>query len=483
MEFITRTLRQHQGKLSSGKLKQYILSAKEKCILLLTRIKYLGYTEVMDEYEQRKLYIFNQLNFFQLLTGTVIPLIGLYNVNQLPAGSHIIACLPALVSLLVLYLNKKLQHEFAVTTYFILYPFVTCVVYMSGMNLGIGLFFILYGILSVFFLKDIGYMIFSLFFSLISYFLLTVVIKHYAYELQNLSQGLYLFNQGLAILFIFYGLFLIKKENTDYQFHILSKNTVLLEKNTQIQLQSDQIKEDTTLLKKQASELGELNTLKNKMFSIISHDLKAPMYALRNLFRNVQEKKMSATELKKSVPDILNDLNYTVGLMDNLLQWAKGQMQADHVNPEEVDIEKSIDEVLQLLTLQAKSKQIHITNNTQPGVVGFIDRNINILVLRNLISNAIKFTPEKGNILIGVHEHFSFIEIYVKDSGTGISEEAMHKINSNNFYSTKGTASESGTGLGLMLCKEFLAKNGSQLFIESEPGAGSTFGYSIPKSA
>ncbi len=483
MEFIPGPIGHHQQKLYFPKVKSLVISAKEKSLYLINKIRSLGSTEAMEEYEQRKLSIFNQLNFLQLITSLFIPFIALFNINKLPDGALGILCLPALVSLLVLYLTKKQKHEFAFATYFLLYPFVTCVVYMNGMNLGIGLFFVLYGILSVFFLKDIGYMIFSLLFSLVSYFLLAVVIKHYSYELQQTNNGLYLFNQGLAIAFIFYGLFLIKKENSGYQVNILSKNAVLLEKNEQIQLQSDRINKGTSLLKKQASELGELNSLKNKMFSIISHDLKAPMYALRNLFRNVQEKKMSATELKNSVPDILNDLNYTVGLMDNLLQWAKGQMQADHVNPEEVDIEKSIDEVLQLLNLQAKTKKIHITNNTQPGIVGFIDRNINILVLRNLISNAIKFTPEKGKIIIGVHEHFAFIEVYVKDSGTGISEEAMHKINSNNFYSTKGTASESGTGLGLMLCKEFLAKNGSKLFIESEPGAGSTFGYSIPKSA
>ena len=113
----------------------------------------------------------------------------------------------------------------------------------------------------------------------------------------------------------------------------------------------------------------------------------------------------------------------------------------------------------------------------------FINNDIISLVLRNLLSNAIKFTPEKGNISIGVYEHHSFIEIYVKDSGAGISSEALLKINSNDFYTTRGTASESGTGLGLMLCKEFLARNGSQLHIESEPGAGSTFSFSIPKCA
>lgn len=485
MEITAQSISQRlsPGRLSTAKLKRILRIVRQKSIFILNKIKSLGFSETMEEYDQRKLSIFNQLNFFQLLTGILIPAIGLINTKNIPAGLWIAACLPAMVSILVLYLNKKQKYEAAIFTYFLLYPFVTCIVYMYGMNLGIGLYFILYGILSVFFLRDIGYIIFSLCFSMVSYFLLAVVIKHYVYELQNLNYGLFLFNQGLAIVFIFYGLFLIKKENTVYYSRILRKNTALQEKNIQIQEQANKIKENSRLLKNQAAELSELNTLKSKLFSVISHDLKAPMYALRNLFRNVQEKNMSVSELKESIPDVLNDLNYTVGLMDNLLQWAKAQMQADAVNRQNVDIQKSIHEVMQLQQLQAKAKQIHITNNTKPGVLGYVDKDMLSLVLRNLISNSIKFTPEKGNISIGVDEHHSFIEVHVKDSGTGISPDALLKINSNDFYTTNGTASESGTGLGLMLCKEFLARNGSQLHIESEPGAGSIFSFSLPKSA
>jgi two-component system, sensor histidine kinase and response regulator len=464
-------------------VKRSVLLLKDKVLYLLQYIKTLGIHESMDEYEQRKLRIFNQLNFLQLIAGILFPLFGLLSSTVLPTGLYVVACLPALVSLLVLWLVKKQKSEAAIASYFILYPFFTCIVYMYGLNPGIGLFYILYGVLSVFFLKDIGYMLFSLCFSLVSYFLLTVVIKDYVYELQSINYGLYLFNQAIALLFIFYGLFLIKKENNDYQLNILSKNSILSEQNIQIQEQSDKLHLNSELLRQQASELSELNALKNKMFGIISHDLKAPLYALRNHFRFAVEKKMTTAELRRSIPDVMNDLNYTVGLMDNLLHWAKAQMEADQVHPEEVNIEESIQEVMLLLGLQAKTKRIHITNSTRPGVFGLIDRNMNTLVLRNLISNAIKFTPEDGHITIGAHEHHSFLEVYVKDSGRGISTEALRKINTDDFYSTKGTASESGTGLGLMLCKEFLARNGSQLHIESEPGAGSVFSYSIPRSA
>jgi len=112
-------------------------------------------------------------------------------------------------------------------------------------------------------------------------------------------------------------------------------------------------------------------------------------------------------------------------------------MQTNSVYPQKVDMKKSIHEVLQLLHLPAKAKQIKIIDDTPACIYSHVDRDMISLVLRNLISNAIKFTPEKGSIAIGVHEHPSFIEVYVKDSGAGISKEALQKINGKEFYTTR----------------------------------------------
>ncbi len=484
MEITAQPFHQAGVKSPSLKLKRSYFFLKERILFYLNQVKLFGFSPEMEEYEQRKLSIFNQLNFFQLLAGILIPVSGSLNTNRMmPPSAWIVMGLPALISIIVLYLNYRKKHEFATIIYFILYPFVTCFIYIYGMNPGTTLFFILYGVLSVFFLKDTGYMIFSLCFSMVSYFLLAVVIKQYPFELYSMNYAVYFFNQIVAIVFIFYCLFLIKKENTGYQFHILAKNSILHDKNTQIQQQSDKIKRHTIRLQQQAGELKELNSVKNKMFSVISHDLRAPIYGLRNLFRNVKDKQMTVTELKKLVPEIQNDLNYVVGLMDNLLQWAKTQIQTNSVYPQKVDLKKMTFEVLQLLQLQAKSKRINIIDDTPPSIYCQVDRDMISLVLRNLISNAIKFTPNKGNIVIGVSEHHSFIEVYVKDSGVGINKEILLKINNKDLYTSKGTASESGTGLGLMLCKEFLERNGSQLHIESKPGVGSTFSFSLQKSA
>ena len=471
------------GKITFPQVKKLKASLKKNYLVLLNYVKSLGFSDTLDQYELLKLGIFNQLNFFQLLAGIFILFTCLFHHHQFPGWACIVAGMPALINILVLYLNKRYMHQAALIAYFIFQPLSTSFIFMNSMNLGLDLYFILYGILAVFFLKDIGFMIFSICFSMINFFILSVVLKQFIYQLENINNFLYLVNEGVTIVFIFYGLYLIKKENTIYQLSILDKNNTLQYKNVQIQLQSDKIKENASLLEKQTRELTELNALKNKLFSIISHDLKAPMYAMKNFFSEVQQNNMPARELKKLIPGVVNDLTYTTGLMDNLLQWSKAQMQSDAVYPQKVDIGKSIAETILLLRRQSEAKQISIETNSHKGIYGFMDKDMLNLVLRNLISNAIKFTPEKGNIKICVHENDTLVEVYVQDDGNGISPEALLKINSNNFYSTKGTASESGTGLGLKLCKEFIAKNGGQLYIESKPGEGSTFSFSLPKLA
>jgi len=203
---------------------------------------------------------------------------------------------------------------------------------------------------------------------------------------------------------------------------------------------------------------------------------------LRNLFRHVQQYNLPAKEIKNIIPDVVNDLNYTTGLMENLLQWAKSQMQSDSIRPQNIDISLLIEETFQLLHLQAEAKKIRTSFKSEKNVCISADRDMISLVLRNLVSNAIKFTPESGSVIIGVQTLDNYVEIYVKDTGLGMNDETLEKLNQNNYYSTKGTASESGTGLGLMLCKEFLIKNGGQLFIESKPGKGSTFSFTLPEA-
>jgi signal transduction histidine kinase len=482
MEISYQRILRLPGKINVPRIKQLPISLKKYGVDLYKYVKSLGFTNTLDDYELLKLGIFNQLNFFQVLVGIFTVFACIFHHPKFPWWASIVAIMPALMSVLVLYLNKKYKHQSALIAYFILHPLATSFVFMNGMHLGLDLYFVLYGILAVFFLKDIAFMIFTICFSMLNFFLLSVVFKQFLYQLENIDNFLYLVNEGISILFIFFGLYLIKNENTIYQVKILDKNNALHHKNIQIQQQANKIKENAVLLEKQTKELTDLNTLKNKMFGVISHDLKAPMHAIRNLFNDVDQKKISPKVLQQLIPEVVNDLNYTVDLMDNLLKWVKTQMQSQVVYLQKIDIGKLVDEATQLVRLQAERKQIRINVNTDEDLYGIMDKEMIHLVLRNLLSNAIKFTPEKGIITVGVNANKSLLEVYVKDSGMGMSHEELNKVRNNNFYTTKGTANESGTGLGLMLCKEYLYRNESELFIESKPGKGSTFSFTLQRS-
>ncbi len=439
----------------------------------LEEIKSLGLTKTMDELEKGKLSVFNQLNFFQFITGLLVPLVCLLQTHPFSLGSFIVACLPALVNLAALYLNFSILSEAGMFAYFIFYPLIASVVYLNGMNLGVELFFILNGILAVFFLPQISQMLFSVGLSMISYFMLVVINSHYSFQLQTQNFYLYLFNQVIAIVFIFYGLFLIKKENTVYQIGILASNRALQENNTKIERQKREIEE-------KAAELEELNLLKNKLLSVISHDMKTPMYALRNLFGSMQQPDFTGDEIKAMIPDVVTELNYTTGLIENLLQWVKSQMNSGGINTGLLDMNALADEVINGQHLQAQSKHLQIEKEISGSAYVMGDRDMLTLVLRNLLSNAIKFTPDNGRIRIYAIAEGTDCRIGVSDNGIGMDATTIERVNEQNYFSTNGTAQENGTGLGLMLCKDFLRKNGGTLNIASEPGKGSTFSFSLP---
>jgi two-component system, sensor histidine kinase and response regulator len=445
---------------------QKFKAAGSASLQYLERIKGIGFTVDIDDYEKRKLGIFNQLNFFQLLAGIIIPVAGLIRNRQFPAMAWAVACMPAFVSILVLVLNARREYYQAQLAYFALYPFATSIVYFWGFNLGVELSFILFGILSVFFIQDIRKMLLALCWSMVSYFVLAVLCKNYTYQLATANLFFYLFNQVLALAFIFYGLFLIKKENAGYQYSILR--------------QKEEIAANGRLLEQQTEELMQLNAFKTRLFSIIAHDLKSPIYALRNLFRNMQQYDLPAEEIKGMVPEVVTELTYTTSLMENLLQWARSQMRADTVKPQAIDLSGMIEDVTRLLRLQAEAKEICVNLSGDPAVGAFADKDMVSLILRNLLSNAIKYTPDQGTIEIGARKKGSIVELFVKDTGMGISDEALRKIEENNFYTTKGTAGEAGTGLGLMLCREFAVRNGGEMLIESRPDEGSLFTVKLP---
>jgi signal transduction histidine kinase len=236
-------------------------------------------------------------------------------------------------------------------------------------------------------------------------------------------------------------------------------------------------------IKHKNEELELLNATKDKFFNIIAHDLKSPFNAIMGfselLVERVQEKNYEGID--KFAGIILKSSGRAIELLMNLMDWARSQTGKMEFIPEYFQIIDFIEETTPLFDDIAGQKSISIRKNLSQGATVFADKTMISTVLRNLISNAIKFTNTGGEIVISVVNKTSELTVSVSDNGVGISKSALEKLfRLDENYSTTGTNNEQGTGLGLILCKEFIEKHGGKIWVESEVGKGSTFSFSLP---
>jgi signal transduction histidine kinase len=458
----------------------FTASVAKDSYAFVQRYKQTVFTASAGDYENRKLGILSQLNLLQLLIGILIPISIIFSRQSVAFLSALIFIFPPLINLLVLYLNSKQKNTVAMITYFALYPFFTNLSYIDSANLGTELFFILYSILSVFFLQQVSHIFFCIGFNMINYLMLVVMLNKTPAAGADNHFFFFLLNHLLAIIIIFYSLYLLKKENSGYQSGILEKRDELQRINVEVKKQKEEIAAKASQLEKQTIQLNEMDAFKNRLFSIVSHDLRAPLHALKNLFQEVEKQQLPADEVKQLVPEVLKDLNYATELTDNLLNWAKSQMAGATVSPHDIKISPMITEVVQLMRLQAELKEIKIVCRLKDDLSIYADSDMIRLVIRNLLSNAIKFTPCGGSVSIFTEATENDVEIIIKDTGEGMDDITLKKIRSSSYYTTQGTAGELGTGLGLMLCKDFLIKNKGLFHIESTKGKGSTFSFTLP---
>jgi signal transduction histidine kinase len=241
------------------------------------------------------------------------------------------------------------------------------------------------------------------------------------------------------------------------------------------------ILEKTVALK--TAELKELNASKDKFFSIIAHDLKNPFSSIIGISEILKEEtKASANFVLENYATIINNSAVqTFMLLENLLEWANSQRGKIQFTPVSIDLNVLISEEFNILYDRAKEKRIELINSLQDNLMIIADKNMIKTILRNLISNAIKFTNKNGEVEVKALINNVNLEISVSDNGIGMSEEIkvkLFKLDGN--LSTRGTEDEKGTGLGLILCKEFVEKHGGKIWVESEEGKGSVFRFTIP---
>ncbi len=236
-------------------------------------------------------------------------------------------------------------------------------------------------------------------------------------------------------------------------------------------------------LRESEALLYELNASKDKFFSIISHDLKSPFNSILGfseiLAEQVKEKNLEAIEEYAEI--IQNSSQHAMDLLSNLLEWSRSQTGRMEFNPRNIEISLLINEVTELLNDMAQQKSITILKELPQNVRVFVDKAMIDTILRNLISNSIKFTNPGGTIIVSTVQKQNELKVTVSDNGVGMNENTISKLfRIGENYSTKGTQNEMGTGLGLILCKEFIEKHGGKIWAESEVEKGSKFCFTIP---
>lgn len=264
-----------------------------------------------------------------------------------------------------------------------------------------------------------------------------------------------------------------------FAFLLYANNQKMKLVNRELAEKNNEITERGTELKSQAEALARLNVTKDKLFSIISHDLRGPLNSLTGLLELSEKGYLNEEEFKKYVSELSKNTNRTKELLDNLLYWSSSQLKKQDAQPVYFNIRTAIDSVVLLYEKQAIAKNIKIVRPDTDQEV-WADPNMINLVLRNLFSNAIKFSKAGGSVTIGYQSQEQYLHCFLKDEGVGISKDLSDKLFSGEMITTRGTGNEIGTGLGLQLCIDFIQRNRGRFWVDSEPNKGSTFWFTLP---
>lgn len=289
---------------------------------------------------------------------------------------------------------------------------------------------------------------------------------------------------------------LLKKDNLENEQKIQTKNyfiffiivllllsgiliLLLIKRGKEIKKSNLKLQGQNNQIKNQKEELEALNHLKNRFFSIVSHDLRGPILSLKGMLDLYHNQLMTEEETKYFMNELNQNFGNTATLIDNLLTWSKSQMKGEKLVKRKIDLLEITDQVIAIAQPKITEKQITIHNQIDQKFA-YADEESVAVVIRNLVSNALKFVELGGTIHINSNIQDNHVLISIKDDGVGMTKEQVDKISNHTFYTTTGTQKEKGNGLGLFLCTEFVKKNGGEFWIESEKDKGSSFYFTLP---
>ena len=248
----------------------------------------------------------------------------------------------------------------------------------------------------------------------------------------------------------------------------------LKQKNMIIQKNAAALDQLNRAISRQNQKLEEDNKLKDKLLSIISHDLRHPLVNTKSILDLINLKLVSAKETEELLEQLESQYVRSLSLLDNLLFWIRGQMKGLKIERTRVNMHRMNATLIEEQRIPIQNKQIKVTNHIDKHLEWRAEREMLKIIFRNLITNAIKFTPSEGEILLTSVVDETYAYILIKDTGIGMTKEILAKVNARQYISSKGTSNEKGSGFGLILVKDLIEKNEAELLIESEPSRGST---------
>lgn len=429
----------------------------------------IGLTSQLPPYLYSQGYVFNILNFAGLCAA-LIRIIYLAFSDQLNSYSEIIFNTAPLLGCLVMMLTMHLRaYVFTVYFSFLVMP---PVIFFGGVytnDRSLFLYLLLYLVYSFFFLNS-KKKIFLAFAMSVAYFIAALSLELLQTETHASGHkhdpALELISLAGVVVLAFLSMYSIKFQVWRYQ--------------EKIRQQRNELETARRVMADQNQKLEQSNLVKDKLFSIISHDLKTPLMSISVLLEAETDTDTSAAIIKEILPELKSEIRKTSELFDNLLKWARIQIREATIANVPVNISELTYKVTDSLQTKASEKGVTIHTSVSNTFIN-ADKDVLEIVLRNLVTNAIKFTETNDSITISGCRIQNGFAIDVTDTGRGIQPDVLDKIKGTSFYSSPGTRNEKGTGLGLIICRDLIEKCSGQLLIESEAGAGTKVSIRIPQ--
>jgi signal transduction histidine kinase len=416
----------------------------------------IGVDEHLKEYEKRRIRVLNIANVAIICYSGSFTLVELSFYKSLTLNYLLADSLNLPFTILSIFLTYKRWYTAGKLVSVIANMSIVVILKLFFNDSGLELVGIVGIIGSIFLFEKWTLIISMLLFSMAGYLLLTSGFNPSSEELISLPR----LKQVCMFILIFLILYTIRNQMIEYHKTLSTQKKLLVEKNR---------------------ELDELNSLKTRLFSIVSHDLRGPIGALELCFQDLQDNNLSEKEFRLIFPEMLKSVGSINLLLKSLLQWSHSQLAHQPSLTEKLEIQRLIDQQFTLFQLQARRKNIRLQAYFHPKQLTAIgDRNILETILRNLTSNAIKFSKPGGVIKLEAVGENGFITISVTDAGVGMSATQIQDIYEFKVKKTKGTDKEEGSGLGLLLTQQLLQKTGSKLYIESKLNIGTSISFRLP---